>query len=198
MHKKRWKGCMNQRQKMTVKKQCLPDTTGRAHIETHWDWSNMNRSKPDGVSGLKGKVERNPIPNSEAIFKCQLLAEEKKSIFFHWNFTEHTNLTYAHNGQNNVDSVLFLETFFFVFVWAFFSSLTAFLHMCYGFWFCVFIGLCVCMCVCVSAYACIYVSYVLFFLCLFFSFLKSEKGKIWGWMGEEAMRIWEEERRSFD
>lgn len=163
MHKKRWKGCMNQRQKMTVKKQCLPDTTGRAHIETHWDWSNMHRSKPDGVSGLKGKVERNPIPNSEAIFKCQLLAEEKKSIFFHWNFTEHTNLTYAHNGQNNVDSVLFLETFFLSLFELFFLPLLLFC-ICVMVSDFVFLSACVCACVCV------YLHMLAYMFLMFYSF----------------------------
>lgn len=106
----------------------------------------MRRSKPDGVSGLKGKVERNSIPNPEAIFKCQLLAEEKKSIFFHWNFTEHTNLTYAHNGQNNVNSVVFLETFFsslfelfFFFPYCFFAYVLRFLILCFYQLVCVYL-----------------------------------------------------------
>lgn len=94
---------------------------------------------------------------------------KKKHFFSHWNFTEHTNLTYARNGPNNVNSVVFLETFF--------SSL-------FEFFFLPLLLFCICVmvsdfaflsaCVCVSAYACIS------FLGFIFSFLKSEKRKIWG------------------
>lgn len=111
----------------------------------------------------------------------------KKSIFFfQWNFTEHTNLTYACNGQNNVNSVVFLETFFFFFVWVFyfFLPLLLFLHMCYGFWFCVFISLCVCICICLYMFPRFY------FFSIFFFFSKEwekEDMGLNGWGGSEDM-----------
>lgn len=201
MSKKRWKGCMSQQQWRTAKKQCFPDPTGLAHIETHQDWSNMYRSKPDGVLGPKGKVERNSILNSEAIFKCQLPAEEKKKAFF---FPIGILLSIQTLLMPIMARTMWTQWSFWRLV---FSSLFElhFLPLLFFFCICVmvsdFVFLSACVCVCVSGCACVYLDMLVYvflmfysFLYLFFSFLKSEKRKIWGWMGEEAVRIWEEKR----
>lgn len=170
MHKKRGKGCMNQWQGMTAKKQCLPDPTGLAHIETYWDWSNMHRSKPDGVSGLEGKAERNSIPNSEAIFKCQLLAEEKRA-FFSIGILLSIQTSLMPIMARTMWTQCYFWRPFFVFVWAFFLPLLLFCICVMVFDF-VFLSACGCACVCVYLHMLAYMFLIFYSFSVYFFFSK--------------------------
>lgn len=146
----------------------------------------------------KGRRKETPSLTQKLSSNVSCL-RRKKEHFFHWNFTEHTNLTYAHNGQNNVNSVLFLETFFlslfelFFFPYCFFAYVLWFLILCFYRLVCVHV--CVCICICLPI---CFLSFIPS-LSIFFSFLKSEKGR---YGVEWVRRQWgygkRRERRSFD